>query len=58
MNGWEVCDTDEYLMCNLFSGTYMGCSLSDIGNTRGRLFTGYADVKRPISYHCIAWEEL
>lgn len=58
MNGWEVCDRDQKMMCNLFSGTYMGCSLSD--RTYGMLFTsGYAtDMLRPIIYHCIAWEEL
>lgn len=58
MNAWEVCDIDHKMMCNLLSGTYMGCSLSP--RTYGRLFTSghTVDVMRPIIYHCIAWSEL
>lgn len=58
MNGWEIAAGDDLLLVNVKSGTYYGCSTSDVRKTRGRLFSSSVYHSKPVDYHCIAWSEL
>ena len=55
---WAVCCDENDLIVNMDTGTYMGCSYSDVRKTRGRLFTTTLTMRTVPDYHCIAWSEL